>query len=515
MYIGLFINFKGEVLMKYLLLDTNVYIDLMISRRKDLKDSHFTLIKKLIDSDEVKIIMPEIVKHELERNIKLEILSIKKMINEAKKAIDAISWPYVSDEYREFSESQNKIVKSLNVFKDKATAEEHNHITKLLEKFQEIFDHKNVISISETSDMLENIRKKEIYKICPFHIADKSSYGDALIIEILLRSKEILNLNDNDKIYFISRNFKDFSSKVNKSNIHEDLEAEIEKLGLSSQIEYSINFVESLLNDFETEIENAKIHQELLEVQRLTKIMHIEEYYETQKEMLREMAGIKPLMDPFSYYEEINQEKEIISLFESLQENSGHYISKLENMMDEIEKFEQVLMVTDESVLVNNIIEYNNNSPFLTISPENIEGIKMFFKNNIISKDIVEISIDSLRENLTVSENEVFSIMSHNNEIYELIIVNDLYIEEDGIDEIYLNFMKDKRTLESAVVNLYYGFAVDNGDGSVGDAQDFYCEAFNVEKVKEVFEQEIEKNKIELDEILSKISIFKAILTKI
>lgn len=62
--------------MKYLLLDTNIYIDMIVSRNTSHTADSYELLKKLLDYDKVKIILPAIIETEIKRHIASEIQNI-------------------------------------------------------------------------------------------------------------------------------------------------------------------------------------------------------------------------------------------------------------------------------------------------------------------------------------------------------------------------------------------------------------------------------------------------------
>ncbi|CEP83713.1 Uncharacterised protein [[Clostridium] sordellii] len=71
--------------------------------------------------------------------------------------------------------------------------------------------------------------QRSIYKKRPFHYGgkdkDKNSTADAVIIESLINIKSLININNEDYIFFISRNPADFSADKgqNKNVLHEDI----------------------------------------------------------------------------------------------------------------------------------------------------------------------------------------------------------------------------------------------------------------------------------------------------
>ena len=74
--------------MKYILLDTNIVIDMVIDRRKQVSDTVLSNFIKLLDYNEIKLIVPEIVKVETYRHLEEELTLVGKQIKIAMKNID-------------------------------------------------------------------------------------------------------------------------------------------------------------------------------------------------------------------------------------------------------------------------------------------------------------------------------------------------------------------------------------------------------------------------------------------
>ena len=78
--------------MKYLLLDTNIFLNLVVNRRKDVNADLVSSFKKLLDFGEIRLIVPDIVIHETYKHLDDEIYKINVLLKEALKYIKKCYW---------------------------------------------------------------------------------------------------------------------------------------------------------------------------------------------------------------------------------------------------------------------------------------------------------------------------------------------------------------------------------------------------------------------------------------
>ena len=76
--------------MKYVILDTNIYIDILFDRNRNVKKSLVESFIKLLDNNQVTLVVPEIIKFETLKHIDDEFAEVGKSIKNAKEAIDKI-----------------------------------------------------------------------------------------------------------------------------------------------------------------------------------------------------------------------------------------------------------------------------------------------------------------------------------------------------------------------------------------------------------------------------------------
>lgn len=77
-----------------------------------------------------------------------------------------------------------------------------------------------------------------------------------------------MGINDDDKIYFITRNHKDFSkgnSKTERLIIHPHIEEKLRQNNLIQLFNYRSLYTKTLIEDFVDEATEANIYQQLME----------------------------------------------------------------------------------------------------------------------------------------------------------------------------------------------------------------------------------------------------------
>ena len=67
--------------MKYLMLDTNIYIDMVVSRNGSHKADSYYQLKKLLDYGQIRLLVPKIVITEVFRHIDNDIDKVGHYIN--------------------------------------------------------------------------------------------------------------------------------------------------------------------------------------------------------------------------------------------------------------------------------------------------------------------------------------------------------------------------------------------------------------------------------------------------
>lgn len=66
--------------MNYILLDTNIIIDMVVDRRNQINNKLLSKFIKLLDYDEVRLVVPEIIRTETYRHLDEEICNVGKKL---------------------------------------------------------------------------------------------------------------------------------------------------------------------------------------------------------------------------------------------------------------------------------------------------------------------------------------------------------------------------------------------------------------------------------------------------
>ena len=217
--------------MNILFIDTCVWIKLL----QEMKNEEiFQNLHKLTTEGTIRIIVSEQLLLEYERN-KQRVAQSR--IESLKSSIKKIRWfGNILDENQ---------YKNLNICLD-SYEENLGKISadydKLSNLCDEIFNSENTIRLKTTDEILLKAANRAVNKQWPF-MKNKNSIGDAIHYETVISFKES---KQEDKLYFITDNFHDFSGKK-AENPHPDIKDSFDQLN----IDYILNFpklIEELTN---------------------------------------------------------------------------------------------------------------------------------------------------------------------------------------------------------------------------------------------------------------------------
>jgi len=245
--------------MKYLLFDTNIYINMIVNRRNNISTKTITDFAALVAVGGIEIILPEIVKYETYKHLEKEIDAIGSLLDRQISDIKKLYWltGFQEDEI-DFKAYKRNAQKPLRELLDIFNRQHYKYALKLKESIKNIFnsEHTKVIDTSEV--LIQRVIKRKIYKKAPLHREGKEFLADALIAETLIDIKSYINLNSNDTIYFITENYRDFSlDKNNKETFHPHIEDDLEIAGFRSQVKLINSFEKLLSCELQDEIKNA------------------------------------------------------------------------------------------------------------------------------------------------------------------------------------------------------------------------------------------------------------------
>lgn len=310
--------------MKYILLDTNIIIDMVIDRRHQVTDTLLESFIKLLDFNEIRLVVPEIVKIETQRHLEEELSLVGKQIKKAKDAIDSLygiaAYSVAGLNIKEYKTKANaELAKAYDMYQQNERsykADLHNTINLL-------FNHKNSLVIP-IDDFLSNaVFKRRIYKKAPFHIEAKESYGDGVITETLINLGKYTSLTSTDEIYFVTGNYKDFCvDKANKTTLFPDITNDIVSAGIPCCVKCINTFGELIGKELKDNVANAKLSEEFEK--------ELQERYESElrelaldiEDMERESVGLLSMHEYSDALEEQLSESsfadELLQIFEGI-----------------------------------------------------------------------------------------------------------------------------------------------------------------------------------------------------
>lgn len=282
--------------MKYLLIDTNVFLDMIIDRKNNFSSALLKTFIKLLDYDEITLLLPSIVVHETYKHIDDELSKVGIGIKNAMKAIGSIyginGCTIDGLDVKEFKKRAKESLHELNTIYDSKLSQYSAELTTIIKN---LFEHRNSIIVEDTSDLRSACLKRKIYKIAPFHHKNKDCFADAMIVETLLNIKNIIELQADDRIYLVTGNTSDFCVDVKSEILHDDILKDIEKNGLSEQIIFIRHFEKLIGKDLSEEVNNASLKEEFeYELKEQEEIDSLEFYYD-MLDISRKSVGLSSL----------------------------------------------------------------------------------------------------------------------------------------------------------------------------------------------------------------------------
>ena len=231
--------------MKYLLMDTNIFLDMIIDRKNNVSKELVNTFIKLLDFNQVKLIIPSIVAYETNKHIEEQLLEVNKKIKNAIKAIDEIyginGYTIKGLDVKDYKKNSKK---ELNILKEQYKASDTQYLEEIQSLVEKVIQHPNSIIIEDNNIINAACLQRRIYKKAPFHIEKKESFADGVIIETLLHSRELIPLTDEDEVIFVTGNTSDFSDSIAKDTFHADIQIDISKRNLENKIKYVTRFNE-------------------------------------------------------------------------------------------------------------------------------------------------------------------------------------------------------------------------------------------------------------------------------
>ncbi|UZW13177.1 PIN domain-containing protein [Clostridium pasteurianum] len=469
--------------MKYLMIDTNIYIDMVVSRNGSHKPESYNQLMKLLDYGEVKVIIPKIVITEVFRHLDNEIDKIGQSVNEIKSKSNSLYWINHIDELEKFNDNLKPIKQGINDLVDEFDKNKENYKLEYEELFNKLFHHTNSIILPENENIIFKATQREIHKLRPFHYGgkdkDKDSTADSIIIESLINIKDLMAFNACDEIYFISRNPVDFSDDNDRNLFHKDIKYSLKAQGLEEKVHYRLMFTQTLLRDFNSEIEHVGLLEQLESDLELQRQADIDENYAMQEDMERESAGLSSLS--YDYLEEISEHDKILDLLSLLEEMkndiakiSDEYYDLYESLNDQlnIKKLPKLKSIIESNQLLKTIItDYTDEDDIR----DSINAVINWLLDNENSLDLEDKfqNKDYFNLNDTLA---IFCDISGNE--YRLETKGYLTPSNDYEDTIYIQLYKENTLIVENRISVYYGYINFDEDGNVGDASEEHIDVY-------------------------------------
>ena len=260
--------------MKYIFIDTNVYIYCALITKGNYSIQTIDALNKVINMKNTKLLMPEIIKLEFEKKANTIFeKDVSNNISRLKKEIQNISFPdYLGQE-------KAKIENNIGLLLEKRK----NNLKRVSESIiKDIENNKNTIIIPLTNDIFLQAYRRALRGDKPYNGQVCSSCGntehvinaDCIITESIISYFNNIKIEQRDELLFCSNNTKDFAffnEKTNKHELHQDI-----KKQLNLKVKYYNNLHDLLKIEFESEIDNVEIKEiKNMEIESIvTNIIH-------------------------------------------------------------------------------------------------------------------------------------------------------------------------------------------------------------------------------------------------
>lgn len=461
--------------MKYIMIDTNIFIDMIVDRQHNVNSKLIESFIKLLDFNEIKLVIPEIVIYETNKHYKEQICEVRKKINCAIEAIDKIYGMNIyTIEGLEVYKYKNKSKKELKKLLDIYDTNEEDYVSEVNSLMTNIFEHKNCIIIFDTDKLRSLSLKRRIYKRAPLQHEKKESYADGLIVETLLHIKDYIDLDDNDSVLLVSGNTSDFSDYHDKAVLHKDIVEDLKIDNLYDKIKYITRFNELIGKELKEEVENANLQEEFEketeEREEIRRAEHDTYIIDTE----RASVGLSSL----GYFEE--------ELYNDFTEsgfaiNMNQLFERIEScyfILEEIYSFyydelESSVLNTDSKNVTRLIEEWNNIFSKLgfTKVTEDINGlidILSWIKEKCDETDYSAFRIE-LPDKLNYSDDVQF--YSKERKRYKLNMdIPYLCCKNGEIDYVKMKLTSGRDINIIGEIEIVYGYVEYDEDGGVGDA---------------------------------------------
>ena len=281
--------------MKYLFIDTNNFIACALLIKPKHSPKTIKKLSELLDSNKIKLILPEVVKIEFFRVVNTELDKIKNDVNNLKEIIKKEFPTYLENE----KNNLNKLIEEIFT-KRKSSSKSAK------EEIDSLFSKKNVINIPINAEIFINAYKRALAGLKPYNMkfwclkCDEPKNiinADSLIFESILSETK---KSGKIELIFCSENHTDFAifdKKEKKHILHPELKSELPK-----NTKYYLHLTEVLDFEFKAKIKKAekdKFKRNLEYIREdLSYDKSLVEYLEEQRK------GIASMISPPDYMKE-------------------------------------------------------------------------------------------------------------------------------------------------------------------------------------------------------------------
>uniref|UniRef100_UPI0040574288 PIN domain-containing protein n=1 Tax=Agathobacter sp. TaxID=2021311 RepID=UPI0040574288 len=463
--------------MRYVMMDTNIFIDMIIDRKHNVSGKLVESFIKLLDFDEIKLIIPAIVVHETNKHIEEQLAEVGKKIKSAINSLDDI---YGINGYEidglEIKEYKNNSRKQLTELFTKYESNKSDYLREIKAIIKKIFEHPNCIIVEDTEQLRSLCLQRRIYKRAPFHYEKKESYADGLIVETLVHLSDYITLGEEDNIIFVTGNTSDFSKRIQKKELHEDIYEDLEKIGLGTKVKYITSFGELIGKELKQEVENANLKEEFEKEMQEQEEMNMEQLYADVEDMERESVGLTALgsfeeefLESFSESHFVEQLKELFerinNCFSNLEDIEYFYTEELQDHVCAVEAEKIAEFIEKWNELMDDLEE----TPVL----DDISGIREiidWIEQKANSSDYSDVNV-ALPDSIEYGDNII--IYGVDKKQYELRM-DELYLSCGNGDIDWLNIViyHAGEKCASGNIEITYGFVDFDDDGGIGDACD-------------------------------------------
>lgn len=500
-------------------MDTNIYLDLLIDRRNNVSSNLVSNFKKLLDFNEIKLVVPRIVVHEVNKHLEEQLLEVGKTIENAISSVEKIhDICGLSSETLNAAQHRKEARKQITALKERFINNKETYLHSLTTLIDSIFSHENCIVVEDDEKIRSMCVKRRIYKKAPFHIEGKESFADGTIAVTLIHLTDYVTISTNDSIIFVTGNTSDFSEKEDKRVLHKDIVEDLALFNLDRYVSYVISFNELVGKSLKEEVESANLQEEFdKELQHEAEIERTQQLSEYSDDR-RESVGLSSLSGFEDMFLEDFSESDFVAKTLSIFERINTCYDELEELFS---FYEEDLINYICGFEIENIDEFINrwNSVAEQVSfPEaddSIGGlveIVEYIKDKSHQFDYSEIN-GRLPDYMNYGKEESFFALEKKQ---YTINMEELFLscQEGDVDWLELSLIENNQLkIAKGTIEITYGYVNFNSEGNVDDSCDESIDYYTSDIEKELlrivdeFETWVFKEKEFVEVIRNKLDI--------